>query len=89
MISLLGQLSEISQREKSLSIPKYFPLPKVTEAAPRKRVLSQGTVCPEQNNAVPSGGGEGRRNDFNCFMTFHDNYENSKTPACPYQILSY
>ena len=27
MISVLGQPSEICQREKNLSIPKYFPLP--------------------------------------------------------------
>ena len=49
----------------------------VTEAAPRKRVFSQGKVCPGQNSAVRSGGGKGRRNEFNCFMTRHD-YEISK-----------
>ena len=33
----------------------------VTEAALPKRVFSQGTVCPEQNCAVPSRVGERRR----------------------------
>ena len=38
-----------------------------------------------QSRVVEEKGGE----QIQLFMAFHNNYEISKTPACPYQILIY